>query len=447
MEQFYVYGLVDPRNETIFYIGKGKGKRAFQHLSEKPDIHSNTEKLQIIEELRESGLEVRLILIGEQLSEEAALLLERLLIYRIGRKIFDEGTLTNIVPGGRWHKEASLFLKKENLPSLDEIEEQYPELIPILKNYPHASVVFTGLRCPKNPEDELLYVYNETGEKIHEWDIDYFIQIFGLGHSLDLINVLKNTSRPVYAWNRIWSKTNFEKLESVLEIPFSDYDEINEDFVREVNKSRLTCNNALLKCYYPDGQLQTEISHADNEISLIYFYANGFKKHQTNYLNRKLNGKCQLWHTNGQLNEYTDYNENVRRSKRSYFPSGNIKMIENYHDDGKGKSVKLWYDNGQVEFENNEDGKSFSYSKTGLITSKSIREGFLNEGGNLITWDYSEDGQIQKETKKYYVNGLLHGYERSFYETGEIKREVDYTNGHNNKVIKTFKKNGDMTLK
>ncbi len=29
MEQFYVYGLVDPRNETIFYIGKGKGKEFF----------------------------------------------------------------------------------------------------------------------------------------------------------------------------------------------------------------------------------------------------------------------------------------------------------------------------------------------------------------------------------------------------------------------------------
>jgi len=447
MEQFYVYGLVDPRNETIFYIGKGKGKRVFQHVSEKPDIHSNTEKLQIIEELVESGLEVGHILIGEQLSEEAALLLERLLIYRIGRKIFDEGTLTNIVPGGRWHKEASLFLKKENLPSLDEIEEQYRELIPILKNYPHASVEFTGLRCPKNPEDELLYVYNATGEKIHEWDIDYFIQISGLGHALDLINVLKNTSRPVYAGNRMWSKTNFEKLESVYEIPFRDYDEINDDFVREVNKSRLTCNNALLKCYYAEGQLQAEITYSGSEISLTYFYTNGFKKHQTNSINRKLNGICLLWHANGQLSEYVDYYENRRMSKRCYHPSGNIMQTENYGEDGAVESLKTWYDNGQLQFEHNQNGTSFTYSKIGLITSKSIRMGSLDKGGNLLTWDYSESGKIQKETKKFYVNGLLRGYERSFYETGEIKREVDYTNGYNKKIIKTFKKNGEVTIK
>jgi antitoxin component YwqK of YwqJK toxin-antitoxin module len=52
-----------------------------------------------------------------------------------------------------------------------------------------------------------------------------------------------------------------------------------------------------------------------------------------------------------------------------------------------------------------------------------------------------------KETKNYYSGGLLHGYEKSFFETGEIRREVDYTNGYNNKIIKTFKKNGEISIK
>lgn len=33
MSKYYVYELIDPRNSTIFYIGKGKGKRMYSHVS------------------------------------------------------------------------------------------------------------------------------------------------------------------------------------------------------------------------------------------------------------------------------------------------------------------------------------------------------------------------------------------------------------------------------
>ena len=31
-KKFYVYGLVDPRNSEIKYIGKGQGSRMFDHI-------------------------------------------------------------------------------------------------------------------------------------------------------------------------------------------------------------------------------------------------------------------------------------------------------------------------------------------------------------------------------------------------------------------------------
>lgn len=31
---YHVYVLIDPRDETIFYVGKGKGERALNHVTE-----------------------------------------------------------------------------------------------------------------------------------------------------------------------------------------------------------------------------------------------------------------------------------------------------------------------------------------------------------------------------------------------------------------------------
>ena len=31
---FYVYGLIDPRTNQLFYIGKGKDNRVFEHEKE-----------------------------------------------------------------------------------------------------------------------------------------------------------------------------------------------------------------------------------------------------------------------------------------------------------------------------------------------------------------------------------------------------------------------------
>lgn len=37
MLEAYVYLYIDPRNQQIFYIGKGRGNRAFQHLTDTSD--------------------------------------------------------------------------------------------------------------------------------------------------------------------------------------------------------------------------------------------------------------------------------------------------------------------------------------------------------------------------------------------------------------------------
>lgn len=64
---FYVYGLVDPRTDTIFYIGKGKGNRTWQHADRVRCGRSsgNARKDEVIAQLHAEGLEPSVKIIAE----------------------------------------------------------------------------------------------------------------------------------------------------------------------------------------------------------------------------------------------------------------------------------------------------------------------------------------------------------------------------------------------
>ncbi|NDA27025.1 MAG: hypothetical protein EBZ05_09410 [Verrucomicrobia bacterium] len=77
----YVYLYRDPRDGKIFYVGKGKGQRAFQHLSDEKDGPKNRK----IQEIREAGLEPKIEILTHGLKDdETALKIEAALIDLIG---------------------------------------------------------------------------------------------------------------------------------------------------------------------------------------------------------------------------------------------------------------------------------------------------------------------------------------------------------------------------
>lgn len=86
----YVYVYIDPRNSQPFYVGKGKGNRAFSHLE---DL-SETKKAAKIKEICEDGLEPQIDFLRYGLSDSEAALVEAAAIDLIGRKV-----LTNLVAG------------------------------------------------------------------------------------------------------------------------------------------------------------------------------------------------------------------------------------------------------------------------------------------------------------------------------------------------------------
>lgn len=55
---YYVYELIDPRVNLPFYVGKGKGDRAYFHLSEKARAKTdNPRKYNKIQKIRKDGYE------------------------------------------------------------------------------------------------------------------------------------------------------------------------------------------------------------------------------------------------------------------------------------------------------------------------------------------------------------------------------------------------------
>ena len=112
MNNFYVYMLLDPRkNNTPFYIGKGIGKRAWNHLLN--DSHTNDYnpfKTRIIGKIRKNNLEPLVKIYKDNLTEMESRELEIALISLYGRRGLDKnGILSNRHPGGQGGDTSEFF--------------------------------------------------------------------------------------------------------------------------------------------------------------------------------------------------------------------------------------------------------------------------------------------------------------------------------------------------
>jgi hypothetical protein len=91
---YYVYLLIDPETDSIFYVGKGIGNRIFAHLANALSVPTESDKRDTIRSIQAKGLQVRHIIHRHGLTEKEAFEVEASLIDFIGL-----GALTNIVQG------------------------------------------------------------------------------------------------------------------------------------------------------------------------------------------------------------------------------------------------------------------------------------------------------------------------------------------------------------
>ncbi len=77
---YYVYVLIDPETDQVFYVGKGVGNRIFAHLNTAIADETPSDKLDKIRAIRAKGLEVIHIVHRHGLTEKEAFEVESALI-------------------------------------------------------------------------------------------------------------------------------------------------------------------------------------------------------------------------------------------------------------------------------------------------------------------------------------------------------------------------------
>lgn len=92
---YYVYVYLDPTNDEVFYVGKGKENRFMVHLRPSK-LRENSEKSKKIKKILKAGVDPIIVIIFDGLTESEALDKEREIISQYGKE-----NLTNKTLGGQ----------------------------------------------------------------------------------------------------------------------------------------------------------------------------------------------------------------------------------------------------------------------------------------------------------------------------------------------------------
>ncbi len=231
---FYVYALIDPRNEKVFYIGKGTGNRVFSHEIESGKTpKSEKAKLHKIQEIEKDGFVVKRLIVNWGLSEVEAFASEATLI-----------NLLNYIPDMKLTNEVSGHHVHESL-SVEEFELLYGATPLQMEDIKHGILVIKINKLyRRDMSDDELYdavrgYWKASLNSIKTRKIEY---VFGVYNGL-IVAVYKPDE-----WHYIHEKINapqreiladedYERLKNRIYFVCEDYKKLDEDGQFYLHKS------------------------------------------------------------------------------------------------------------------------------------------------------------------------------------------------------------------
>ena len=175
----YVYVLVDPRNNCIFYVGKGSGNRVYQHVQAALVEDSPSLKLSTIREIKELGLDVKYYIIRHNLTEQEAYLVESSIIDLLTYPAFNkENILTNLVSGHHQWNEGIKTDEEINIlydsPKIKPIPGDRLLLVSLNKSYQQSKA--TGVYRRANDYESVRKYWKLSRDKANK--VRYILGIY-----------------------------------------------------------------------------------------------------------------------------------------------------------------------------------------------------------------------------------------------------------------------------
>jgi len=204
-DKYYVYLYIDPRDKSIFYVGKGQRNRVFSHLADKADKRE-TNKKNKINEIRSAGIEPDIDILVDNIDEKTAMIIESAVIDLIGID-----NLTNIKLG--YNSQRCPIIRSSRIRKEAKIKHN---VLLIIINQAYPQYFRQRAYNPSDKEDnDLLFAISRmmwrlSTKKIK--DVQYFLPVYK-GTILDVFEIDHTINNGILKIGEAYERDMFSLVE------------------------------------------------------------------------------------------------------------------------------------------------------------------------------------------------------------------------------------------